>query len=273
MALPVALQIYSVRDEIAKDFARTLKKVKDMGYDGIELAGFGGRSVSEAKKIIDYSGLKVVSAHVPYEDLTKNTEKILSDYKTLGCNYIAIPWLDEAMAPGGKDFVSTISTIHEIGKAAKAADITLLYHNHDFEFRKINDAYGLDVLYDSIPAEFLQTQIDTCWVKVAKLDPASYVRKYKGRAPIVHLKDFVMDENATGNLYELIGNDSSEAPTSKQGFEFRPLGQGMQDIPSILEACTYAGAKWVVVEQDESATCPPLEAVKISREYLSTLGF
>ena len=272
MSLPVALQTYTVRDDIARDFAGTLKKVKEMGYDGIELAGFAGHDVSEVKKFIDDAGLRAISAHVPYEAMLEAAEKVFADYKSLGCEYIAIPWLDDNKAPGGQDFTSTIESICRIGKAAKAADITLLYHNHDFEFRKIDGAYGLDVLYDSVAAEFLAAQIDTCWVKVAKVDPAEYVRKYKGRAPIVHLKDFVMSDNVTGSLYDLIGKDEDEE-ISKEGFEFRPVGHGMQDIPAVLDACIYAGAKWVVVEQDESITCTPLEAARMSREYLKSLGW
>ena len=273
MALPVALQLYSVRDDAAKDFAGTLKKVKEMGYDGIEFAGFGGMDASEVKKIVDDSGLKAISAHVPYDELVANTEKVLSDYKMCGCEYVAIPWLDHKIAPGGEDFKSIVDSIIQIGKAAKALGITLLYHNHDFEFRKVGDAYGLDILYDSVPAEFLSTQIDTCWVKVAKLDPAEYVRKYKGRAPIVHLKDFIIGDKISGSLYDLVGDDSDDEKASKDDFDFRPLGQGVQNIPAILDAAVYAGAKWVVVEQDQSTTCPPIEAVKLSRDYLKSLGW
>ena len=269
--LPVALQIYSVRDEISRDFAGTLKKIKEMDYAGIEFAGFAGKDASEIKKMIDDAGLKAVSGHVPFDAFVKDAGKVFSDYGSLGCKYVSIPWLDSKIAPGGEDFKSTVPKIRQIGEAAKAAGLTLLYHNHDFEFRKVDGAYGLDILYDSVPAEFLATQIDTCWVKVAGLNPAEYVRKYKDRAPLVHLKDFIMGNKVSGNLYELIDNDDSGG--RKEGFEFRPLGQGMQDIPAILEACVYAGAEWVIVEQDESVTCPPMEAAQLSREYLKSLGW
>ncbi|MCL2287369.1 MAG: sugar phosphate isomerase/epimerase [Firmicutes bacterium] len=272
MSLPVALQLYSIRDEMAKDFAGTLKLVKEMGYDGVEFAGFGGHDVPEVKKMLEDSGLVAISGHVPYEAFLQDAQKVFADYKALGCKYVAIPWLDAKMAPGGEDFKATLEKIHEIGKAANAAGITLLYHNHEFEFKKVDGVYGLDMLYDSVPACCLATQIDTCWVKVAKLDPADYVRKYKGRAPVVHLKDFIMEGDVTGGMYELIGKDEDEE-IKKDGFEFRPVGQGMQDIPSILDACLHAGTEWVVVEQDMSPTCTPLEAAKASREYLKSLGW
>jgi len=274
MPLPVALQVYSVRDDFHKDYEGTLKKIKEMGYDGVELAGLGSHDASEIRKVLDCIGLSCISSHVPFDAIAANPENTFAEYKILGCKYIAIPWLDTDMAPGGKDFDKVIPDILNIGKTAKENGVTLLYHNHDFEFRKIDDKYALDVLYDSIPAEYLQTQIDVCWVKVAGLCPAQYLRKYKGRAPLVHLKDFVMGDKATGALYDLIGADTAkDAKADKSEFSFKPLGRGIVDIPAVLDASEYVGANWVVVEQDASTEYPPLEAVKISREYLRSLGW
>ena len=273
MSLPVALALYSVRDDLAKDFPGTLKKVKEMGYDYVEFAGLHNLPAAEVRKHLDDAGIKAISAHVPYDAFMADLDKTLTDYKHIGCEYVAIPWLDHKIAPGGEDFNSVVDSILQIGKAAKAAGLTLLYHNHDFEFRKVGDEYGLDVLYSTVPAEFLATQIDTCWVRVAKVDPAEYVRKYKGRAPIVHLKDFIMGDKVSGNLYDLIGDDSTDDMADKSDFDFRPIGQGLQNMPAILEASLYAGAKYVVVEQDQSTTCTPLEAAKASRDYLKSQGW
>ena len=273
MPLNVALQLYSVRDDYSKDLIGTLKKVKEMGYAGVELAGFGDYSPSEVKKALHDVGLKCISSHVPYEVILADPEKVFADYKSVGCEYVAIPWLDMDRAPGGKDFDKIVPTIQSMGEVAKANGITLLYHNHDFEFRKIGDKYGLDVLYESVPAEYLQTQIDTCWVKVVGLNPAEYLRKYKGRAPLVHLKDFVIGDKTTGALYDLIGADNEEEKAEKGEFSFKPLGYGVQDVPSLLKAAEDVCAKWVVVEYDQSPEFPPLETAKISRDYLKSLGW
>ncbi len=131
--------------------------------------------------------------------------------------------------------------------------------------------YALDYIYDTIPADLLQTEVDTCWVKVAGEDPAAYVKKYTGRSPVVHLKDFYK-EGQPGNMYQLIGTEVEEQE-SKGFFEFRPVGSGMQDFPPILEAALAAGAQWVVVEQDQSNGRTPMEAITMSREYLKTLGW
>jgi len=278
MSLPVALQVYSVRDDMAEDFTGTLKKIKEMDYDGIEWGGVNIWDFSEVKKIIDDIGLISISAHVPYEVIVSDIEKVLKDYKSLGCEYIAIPWLDMDKVPGGKDFDKTVESIKQIGKIGNDIGIKLLYHNHEFEFVKIDGKYGLDVLYDSVPEDLLGTQVDTCWVKVARVDPAEYIRKYKGRAPVVHLKDFIIEGEVKGSLYGLVGKEtepsgSGDETISRKGFDFRPIGQGMQDIPSILDASLYVGAEWVVVEQDMSSTCTPIEAAKQSRDYLKSLGW
>ena len=160
----------------------------------------------------------------------------------------------------------------EIAKACKAHGIQTLYHNHDFEFQKMADGrYALDYIYDTIPADLLQTEIDTCWVKVAGEDPAAYIKKYTNRSPLVHLKDF-HKEGKPANMYELIGTEVKKEE-SHGTFEFRPVGHGDQDFGPILEASVEAGAQWVVVEQDQSNGRPPMEAINLSRQYLKEQGW
>lgn len=270
--LPVAVQVYSVRGDAEKDFRGTMQKIRAMGYDGVELAGLYGMEPEEVKAVLDEVGLVPVSAHVPFVELTADMEGTVAKYKYIGMKYIAIPYLAEEDRPGTEKFYENIETIKKLGKVCNDAGITLLYHNHDFEFiRMPNGQYGLDYLYSEVPASLLQTELDTCWVKVAGEDPAEYVRKYSGRAPVVHLKDFYKEGNPE-NMYELIGiENEKKAQTGK--FEFRPVGHGMQDMPSILAASLDAGAEWVVVEQDQSYDTPALEAVKMSRDYLKSLNW
>ena len=148
--------------------------------------------------------------------------------------------------------------------------MTLLYHNHDFEFEKIDGKYALEVLYDTVPADLLQTELDTCWVRVGGEDPAPYVRKYTGRAPIVHLKDYVGGKSE--HMYELIGIDSDDQAPEENPFELRPVGSGCQDMPAIVAAAEAAGAKWVVVEQDQpSMGLNPLQCAEKSINYLRSI--
>jgi sugar phosphate isomerase/epimerase len=186
--------------------------------------------------------------------------------------YIAIPYLMEEDRPGTPKFEGNVKLFEEIAKACKAKGIQLLYHNHDFEFQKMADGrYALDYIYDTIPADLLQTEVDTCWVKVAGEDPAAYVKKYTGRSPLVHLKDF-HKEGRPANMYQLIGTEVEEQE-SHGTFEFRPVGHGDQDFGPILEASVEAGAQWVVVEQDQSNGRTPMEAITLSRQYLKEQGW
>lgn len=271
MALPVAVQVYSVRDDAMADIRGTLKQIKEMGYDGVEFARMHGSTPEELKALCEEFGLVPVSAHVPYADLIADTKGTLAQYAAIGCQYIAIPYLGEAERPGGEKFAEVIENIKMIGKEARAQGMQLLYHNHDFEFIKLDGKYGLDVLYESTCHECLQTELDTCWVNVGGENPSEYLMKYAGRSPVVHLKDFYGEKSE--DMYELIGIEKNK-PVRPSNFEFRPIGSGLQDIPAILKASEAAGAKWLVVEQDNpSMGLTPMESIAKSREYLKTLGY
>lgn len=271
--IPVALQVYSVREDAEKDFKGTMQRVKDMGYDCVELAGLYGMEAKTIRSILDEVGVKAISAHVPFVELNGDTEKVVSDYvEVIGCSYVAVPYLTDDLRPGTPGFQTVLDAIPKIGQVCKDKGAVLLYHNHDFEFAKMDDgSYALDYLYSKVSPDLLQTEIDTCWVNVAGENPAAYIRKYAGRCPVVHLKDFYKEGNPA-NLYELIGMPKDEQKNSGGRFEFRPVGYGMQIMPEIVEAAIESGAKYVVVEQDVSVGRTPLEAVKMSRDYLRPLG-
>ncbi len=270
--MKIGVQVYSVRDFAEKDFADTMKKIKAMGYDGVELAGDYGLSAACIKKTLDEVGLIPFSAHVPMVDMYEKPEETFSFYREIGIRYIVVPYMAEEYRPGTDAFPKTIEMIREIGETAKKYGMLLLYHNHDFEFVKLDGKYGLDVLYDSIAPDTLATEIDTCWVNVAGEDPAAYVAKYAGRAPVVHLKDFYKQEGASRDgMYELIGIAKKVNATA--AFEFRAVGHGMQTFPPIIEASEKAGAEWLVVEQDRpSQGLTSMECIDISRKYLRSIG-
>lgn len=271
--LLVALQLYTVREDMEKDFYGTLCKVKELGYDGVEFAGLYGHAPAEVREMLEKVGLTAISAHVPIDELLTDIPKVVGNYKEVGCRYIAIPWLDEDRRPGHPGYADTLKQIQMIADEAEKQGITLLYHNHDFEFVKVDGGeYALDVMYQNIPA--LQTELDTCWVNIGGEVPAEYVRKYAGRAPVVHLKDFFLAGKKPEKLYGLIGLDEEETEAKEEGsFEFRPVGYGMQNFPEILKACHDAKATWVVVEQDEpSMGKTRMECAEMGIRYLDTLN-
>ncbi len=269
--MKLALQLYSVRDELEKDFFGTLKKVKEMGYDGGELAGLYGKSAQEVKTMFDEVGLIPVSAHVAYQDLMPDIEGLVKVYKEIGCQYIVIPYLPVELRYGTEKYSQLLEDMKVIGKICKDNGITLLYHNHEFEFEKTAEGkYVLDALYEEISADLLKTEIDTCWVNVGGENPSDYVRKYTGRAPIVHLKDFYGSRSE--NMYKLIGIENKEEQSTT--FEFRPLGYGVQNIQAIVDAAKDAGASWVIAEQDQpSMGKTSLECAKMSFDYMSDIDY
>lgn len=275
--MKIALQVYSVREDAERDFKGTLAAIKAMGYDGVEFAGLYDTKPETIRAWLDELGLEAMSAHIPVDAFLEDCAGTIAAYKTLGCTYVAIPWLDEARRPGNPGFDVLVGQLEDIGRQCADAGLTLLYHNHDFEFARLSDGrYALDAIYETIPAQYLQTEIDTCWVNVAGEDPAAYVRKYTGRAPVVHLKDFVMHGRARPEqMYALIdekGADDAKVDAG-ESFDFRPVGYGVQDMKAICQASVDAGASWMVVEQDRSSERPAQEAAHMSRDYLKSIGY
>lgn len=269
---PIALQLYSVRNEVEKDFSATLKKVREMNYDGVEFAGLYNHKPEEVKRMLEELGLNPVSAHVSYGEMLENPEKVMNDYKQIGCEFIAIPYMSAEYRPGSDSFAQTAENIKKLGRLANSYGLKLLYHNHDFEFQKIDGKYELDILYETIPADLLQTELDTCWVNVGGENPADYIRKYAGRSPVVHLKDFMMPGKKPAKMYALLGIDDDQKATGSDAFEYRPIGYGAQDVPEILRAAKDAGTKWIIVEQDDpSMKKTPIECAEMSIKFLRYL--
>jgi sugar phosphate isomerase/epimerase len=250
--LPVALQVYSVREEAGDNFVKVMQEIKKMGYDGVELAGLYGLSPEEVRDVLKEVGLTPISAHVPYSEFMGDLQGTIDSYITIGCRYLAVPFLTEDYRYGTENFKEVMQNLPGIARACNESGITLLYHNHDFEFEKMETGeYVLDYMYRTIPADELQMELDTCWVKVAGVDPVQYLRKYSGRCPIVHLKDY----------------------NGKEPFEFRAVGYGVQDFPSILEEAISVGSEWVIVEQDRHYDHTAMEDADLSRAYLRQLGW
>ncbi len=271
---PVAIQVYSVRDDAEKDLKGVLQQIKAMGYDGVEFAGLYGHAPAEVKAMCEEVGLVPLSAHVALLEMLEDPKGVLSAYAEVGCKYVAIPYLTEEYRPGQEKFAEVIEAAKLLGSICNELGMKLLYHNHDFEFLKVDGKYALDILYDSVDADLLQTELDVCWVNVSGENPPSYIRKYTGRAPVVHLKDFYMEQGKkAAKMYDLIGiDDDTEVAEEENVFEFRPVGYGVQDFPAILDAAADAGAAWVVVEQDQpSMGKTPLECAKMSVEYVKSI--
>lgn len=274
--LPVGVQVYGLRDHLEETpecFEKIMTEVKNMGYDGVELAGLYGLEPAYIKEVLDRLGLIPISAHVPLVEMMEDARKVARDYKLIGCSYVVVPYLPEEYRHLTAGYETIIRKMKEIGQVMKENGLELLYHNHDFEFVTLPDgSLGYDDIYRQVPADLLQAEPDTCWIKVAGQSPEKYIEKYTDRCPIVHLKDFIKEGNPK-NMYKLIGIDTEEEEGDTGIFEYRAVGFGQQIWEPILEASLKANAKWIVVEQDEHYELDSLECARRSREYLKILGW
>ncbi len=240
--------MYSVRDSAESDLKGCLQKVKEYGYDGVELAGFCGKTPQEYRALLDDLGLTAISAHVSYQEMAEDINKVIADYKVVGCEYIAVPWLGAENRLNGEKGIEVLNNINRFAQIFAQNGITLLYHNHNFEFEDYNGEYVLDAMYRLAPN--LQAQLDSCWIAVAGESPVEYLEKYKNRTPVLHLKDY-------------FGTHGEES------FQFRPCGYGLQDMGKIVDAAKENGVKWLVVEQDSpSMDKTDLECAKLSIDYI-----
>lgn len=243
----IALQTYTVRDEMRADFKGTLRKVAEMGYPAVQLSGTGGMSIAEAKQFVDSLGLRVFGGHFGIEQLEKDLASVLDLARGLGMEYIIVPWMPEELRRDAEGWISVAKRMNAIGKKVVAEGFVFCYHNHSFEFQKFDGKYGLDLFYENCDPELVQAELDTYWVKHGGEDPAEYIRKYSGRVPLLHLKDMAEDGS------------------------FAEVGHGILDWEDIFEAAEEGGVKWMAVEQDVCKH-PPLESAKMSLEFLKSKG-
>ena len=246
MSLPVAVQLYSIRDEMNRDFVGTLEKVAGIGYKGVEFAGFGGLPASELKKVLDRLGLAPVGSHTGINLLKENLDEVIAYNLDIGNRYIICP---HNTYESKEDYVKASQLYNEIGEKICAGGLEFLYHNHDFEFVKYDGEYGFDILFKGAEPQNLAAEIDSGWVFYAGHDPAAFIKSYAGRCPLVHIKDFKSRENRS----------------------FTEVGSGIVDVKAIAAAAEEVGVRWLIVEQDE-CSIPSLESVQISFNNLKKMG-
>ena len=246
----IAVQLYTVRDftKTPADIATTLKKIKQLGYGVVQLSALGPIKPEELKKILDGEGLIVCVTHTPYERIRDEMDKVIYEHHLWGCKYIAIGSMpgEYRNAQGFSRFAREAS---EVARKLKVNGLTFGYHNHSFELEKFDGRTGLDILYEESDPE-VTFEIDTYWIQHGGGDPANWLRKLKGRVPLVHLKDMGISQG-------------------KQ--VMAEVGEGHLNWSEILSACKDAGVIWYIVEQDICQR-DPFESLSISLRNLKDMG-
>jgi sugar phosphate isomerase/epimerase len=239
----VGLQLYSVREALAEDFEGTVRKIAEMGYNTVEPAGFPGSNVDEAVKIFERFGLKRVSCHgqLPIGD---NKNEVIDMARKLGVKYI--------FSGKGPDFWTSVDDVkkraEEFSEAAenlKGTGLKIGNHNHNWEMRIFDGKPAYRIFLEEVHPD-VTWQIDTYWVKIGGLDPINVIKEIGDRCPVVHIKDGM----------------------GEKGLPFKPLGEGVMDIPAVVNAAMDKEA--LIVEQD-SGEGDMLENVRTSIDYLKKI--
>lgn len=247
--IPVALQLYTVRDETAKDFAGTVRRVAQMGYAGVEFAGTGGLTAQAMRELLAETGLVAAGAHIGLPQFEQDLDGTLAYYREIGAKYVGVPALGgELRNPAG--FRRAAAAMNQIGARAQELGLTLYYHNHAFEFEVIEGQRGWDILMAELDPSLVVFEIDCYWVTYAGLDPTNLIQTHAGRFPLIHLKD-------------MVGAGDSRT--------YAEVGEGIIDWQPIFAASEAQGATWYVVEQDRCARPSPVSAA-LSLAHLRNWG-
>ena len=257
--MKIGLQLFTIREDMGNDMEGALKAVKEMGYDYVEFARFFDYPAEKILEILDKYDLKCFSVHHHIAVFEEQGEAIIEFVKKLGVKYWVIPKIPTDKHKGSVEWEKTKASIYKLSKALKRHGIVLAYHNHEHEFNTYEGKYLLDWLYEEIPAEILQVQLDLCWIKYAGVDPVHYINKYADRMDTIHFRDYTAD--GVGGILE-------HQYRSSNGFKSKPVGYGCQDFDAIIEAAEKAGIQYAVVEADG----PTLSDAQMSIEYLKQKG-
>lgn len=256
------LALYTLREDMAQDAKGVLKKVADMGYAYIESSGYEngkyyGMEPVDFKNYLLEVGLIPISSHQATVTL-ENADQMIADAKEAGFRYFVIP-----VPPMGHFSYNTtthsmemsnelellVNIFNAIGKKCKNAGLELLYHNHDFEFKKNTDGIiPIEYFLDHTDPQYVNFQMDLFWVTKTGADPIEYFNKYPGRFKIWHMKD--MDNEG----------------------KFAPIGEGTINFERIIAQKNLSGMQFYLVEQDATFNYKPIEAVKISHDGLKKIG-
>jgi sugar phosphate isomerase/epimerase len=247
----IAATLYSVRDYCndAHDLTETLKKIRAIGYKAVQLQSLGPLPPRELSRVLANEGLVCCATHEDSEELLTSPEEVLERLSVLGCTFTAYPY------PKGQDFSSLegvrrlCKALARTGKLMKKAGITFAYHNHNLEFHRLNGKTVMEIIIAETGSDEVEMELDTYWVQAGGGDPADWLGRLKGRASLLHLKDYGVD------------------PKGRAVFE--EIGQGNLGWEKIMSAAKRAGCRWYIVEQDgDWENGDPFQSLKMSLAYL-----
>jgi sugar phosphate isomerase/epimerase len=235
----VALMLYTVRDECARDLEGVLQSVAEIGYDGVELYDLHGHEAVQVREWLDGLGLVTVGRHADLDALETRLPALAEELRTLGCDRIALSWIDPPES--SDDARAMVERIAGVARRASEQGLRFGFHNHWCELAELDDADTMLDKLRALPAELLWLELDLGWVWEAGADPADELERTAGRCPLVHVKDF----RVRGTREDC------------------PVGDGEVGYEHVLPVALRSGAEWLVIEQDNPDP-PALAAVERS---------
>ena len=257
----IGCQLYTLRSVIDAQPKTIFDQLRGAGYDEVEAVRGNLPKIWDALKA---SKLKPVSLHIDTRLFTVEQDKLsaaLDDAKAKGFKYVVCPYIAPADRGGVEVIKKLADTLNKAGAKCKAAGTQLCYHNHAFEFEPVAGGKGtlLDVLMESTDPALVGLEFDIMWAAVGGVDPIMVLNKYKGRVPLMHVKD--LGPNITVRFNEKVPKEA-----------FKEAGAGILELPKILKAANEAGTKHFFVEQDQTPG-DPMVSLKQSIAYLKKLDF
>lgn len=237
-----ALQLWSVQDSIKNDFLGTLRKVSEMGYQGVEFAGYFDVAAAEIKQALDELNLTAAASHIPYQQLFENLEATLAFEKTLGNQNIVIPYATFETQAEWQHFFQQIKVL---ASKIQQAGFQLYYHNHAHEFSEIPEFDVLEAMLAAVPE--LKVEVDLYWLAYAEKDVIQWLNNHKKRLGLLHIKD--MQDNPQ---------------------ESTIIGQGHLPIAEYVAFAKEQQLPWLIVEQEAFQGIDPLVAVAKGYQNLKT---
>ncbi len=251
----IAAQMYTIRDfcKTPEDIYESLKKVKKIGYDAVQVSGIGPIEHQELKDMVDEVGLTICATHISFDKLVEDPDSIINQHKVWDCKYVGVGGMPAKYRVNEEGFVSFAKDASKSARILADNGLQFIYHNHSFEYQRFGDVIGMEVLLQESDPEVFQFEIDTYWVQHGGADPIQWINKVKGRMDVVHFKDMALD--------------ASEGQTQIMA----EVGEGNLNWKGITEACANNGVKWAAVEQDICQR-DPFESLAISRRNLKKMG-
>jgi sugar phosphate isomerase/epimerase len=250
-ARQLAVQLYTLRNftKTPADIAKTLARVRQMGYHAVQLSALGPIDPKELAKILQGEGLAVAATHISVDRMKNETQAVIEEHALWGCRYTAVGGYFKEN-PTLQDWLDYAQMYNEVADRFAGSDLRIGYHNHSHELARYDGRTALQILVDRFkPAIWME--IDTYWIQHGGGDAAAWIRKVTGRIPCVHLKDMSI--------------------TVKREQQMAEVGEGNMNWSEILKACGESGVQWYIVEQDVCQR-DPFESLAISLKNLQQMG-